>query len=143
MTKRVTVEIVGIKTVLEGTDPGNELEIYGHLGTWKIGRDFGGNPVDRGHFIPWNFQNDGSAVSIPVNFIFFINQTSAEFAIEADEELWVGGHLKEDDSPPNDNDTLGDRHAMIPHDEIVSGQKVVSFFDEDQVAAAIFNITVL
>lgn len=72
-----------------------------------------------------------------------INKTSPEFTIENDEELWVGGHLKEDDSPPNDNDSLGDRHEKTRHDNIRNGQQTVRFFEGGQEADATFKVTVL
>lgn len=143
MTKRVTVEVVGFTNVRTGSDAGGNLEIYGHLGAWKIGRDFGGTPVNRGQWLGWDFQNDGSAVSVGEGGFFRIAEVSPAFPIESDEELWVGGHLKEDDAPPNNNDSLGDRHKKIRHDNIRNGEQTVRFDDGDQFVDALFKITVV
>jgi hypothetical protein len=140
MTKRVKIFFISIGASRIPFGEGDHLEIYGHIGCWKVGFDFGGNPIDRGHFLAFNQQNDGGAISIALGSPFNLAITSPEFTIESDEELWIGGHLKEADDFTNDS--LRDRHKKIRHDDIRSGidEFSVSFSEGGQEAGAGFQV---
>ncbi len=60
------------------------------------------------------------------------------------EELWVGGHMKEEDDP-SPNDSIGNRFIRIPHDKLPSaiGPQIyqkVQYQESDQKAEAMFIV---
>jgi hypothetical protein len=136
MAKEVIVEAVGITNLQTGDDPGNDLEIYGHLGAWRVlgpGSAVEHRLMDR--------MNPDSAQSITQGSTLHIGMKTPAMTIGNNEQLWVGGHLKEQDIDPNDS--LGDRHLKLLHDEIRSERRTVHFFESAQMVEAIFEITVL
>lgn len=141
MTKRVRVEAVGIKNIKTGSDPGGDLEIYGHLAAWAIFTNSSGQPQHRVEHFFYRKMNPSQRVSITQGATLHIGDTT-EITIRNDEELWVGGHLKEQDDT-SANDSMGDRHHKIPHNVIQSGTQKVRFHESDQHVDAIFEITVL
>ncbi len=143
MTKRVKVEAVGIQNMQTGTEePGWDLEIYGHLGAWAIFTNPSGQPQARLQHLLMNNMDPDQRQSITQGSTLHIGRTTPEMEIRDNEELWVGGHLKEhDDTSPNDS--LGDHHHKIPHSVLVQGTQRVHFQEDDQICEAIFEITVL
>ena len=146
MTKQVIVKAVGIKNVQTGSDPGDDLEIYGHLGAWPVfnGQLVGGGDGFQPQFILMNRLDPSQAQSITQGATLFVG-TSTVLTIGDNEELRVGGHLKEQDTDANDS--LGDRFNPLTHNQLAAGgfqnPQIVTFFEDSQIVEAIFEITVL
>lgn len=139
--KVVTVEAVGIRNIGTGGDPGNDLEIYGNLGAWvkRAGADIG-TAEDEGHL----FMNlpDALRKSITSFSTLFVGG-SITMEVKDSQELWIGGHLWEDDDLSGDDD-LGGRYERFPFAVIPRGDEVKVRFhdrDNDQQAEAIFKVT--
>lgn len=139
MTRTVTVEAVGIQNIRTGDDPGDDLEIYGHLAAWSI---FGVNtPVEE--IFLMNKMNPDDAQSITQGSTLHLGKKTRDFNIEDNQKLRVGGHLKEQDTNPNDS--LGDRHVEIEHNDLTPGETRdirVEFSESNQLVEAIFIVTV-
>jgi hypothetical protein len=140
MTKVVRVEAVGIKNIRTGSDPGSDLEIYGHLGAWTVRTIIGVDTAVREHLLMAR-QDAGLRQSISQGATLHIGH-AAILEIEEHEELWVGGHLKEHDDVGR-NDSLGDRHYKMSYNDLATGTREVHFSEADQAVVAIFKITLV
>jgi hypothetical protein len=140
MTKRVRVQLIGIKNVHTGDDPGGNLEVYGDLFARRVFVN------EIGEFQALDTQQmfhraSADALDISEGAIFTLGETR-ELGIEPGEFLWLGGHLAEqDDTSANDN--LGFIDKKIPHDAIQSGPQFVVYRESEQEVEARFTTTVL
>ncbi|MGV0812042.1 hypothetical protein ABQF34_08790 [Mycolicibacterium boenickei] len=139
----VAVEAVGIENIQTGDDPGNDLEIYGHLGAWIVIAVDGQEHAKEQHLL-LNRMNPDQAQSITQGATLHIGTSTPHMTLQPGDWLKVGGHLKEQDTNPNDS--MGDRYrdfSIAWLDMHGSGTHRVRFRESDQVAEAIFKITVL
>jgi hypothetical protein len=144
MTKWVTVEAIGIENRMTGDDPGNALEIYGHLGAWVIFMNPAGNPQHRIEHLLMNRMDPSMNQSIAEHTTLHIGKTTPRMNVRPNEFLWIGGHLKEQDDT-SANDSLGDNHLKFRYDILydhVGEEKRVMFTESGQFVEAIFRIRV-
>lgn len=142
MAKEVTVKVVGIHNIRTGGDPGRDLEIYGTLGAWvkRAGSEIS-TPPDQGEEHLVN-RPDGLQVSITEGTTVMAGR-SVTMTVNELQELWIGGHLHEDDDSSGDDD-MGGHFAHFPFAVIPAGEVRVGFHDRDndQLVEAIYDITV-
>lgn len=139
--KVVTVQAVGIQNIRTGDDPGRDLEIYGNLGAW-VKRAGSGieTPEDQGGLL-MNLP-DGMQVSITHPGTVSLGR-SITMTVNDAQELWIGGHLWDDDDVFEDDD-LGGRYERIPFAVIPRDDELRVRFhdrDNDQQVEAIFKVT--
>ncbi|MBR0696003.1 hypothetical protein [Bradyrhizobium lablabi] len=142
MTKWVTVEAIGIENRMTGDDPGDDLEIYGHLGAWVIFINPAGHEQHRIQHLLMDRMNPSMRQSITEHATLHIGKTTPPMDVRPNEFLWIGGHLKEQDDT-SANDSLGDNHLKFRYDILeghVNEEKRVMFTESGQVVEAIFRI---
>ncbi len=136
----VTVEAVAIENIQTGDDPGNDLEIYGHLGAWVYFHVNGQQHVRHQHLL-MNRMNPDQAQSITQGAKLHLGTITPQMTLQPGDWLMIGGHLKEQDTNPNDS--MGDRYKDLSIAWLGlhgSGEQRVRFRESDQVAEAIFKI---
>ncbi|MFB4298259.1 hypothetical protein [Actinomadura sp. NTSP31] len=142
MTKNVSVTLQGIKCVAVGPDPGSALEIYGDLGAKRTTINENGDFEAIENFPLWHL-GPHDWVNIARDNTLTVNNTTPTFKINEDEWLWVGGHLAEEDDWPSNNDNLGFLDKKLGHDQVDTGQQIITFSEEGQVAEARFMVRVI
>src|SRR5258707_29494 len=94
MTKCAIVEVVGINCVDPSGDGSGDLEIYGHLGAWRVFVDSSGESHSREEQLLYDRRDPTQHQSISKDATLFVGKKSSVMVIQDDEQLWVGGHLK-------------------------------------------------
>ncbi len=138
---RVTLEAIRCTSV--GSDPGPTLEIYGVLDARGVFINGQGDPQIGSQKVLWSVGAD-QAVDIAKNTEIVINQ-SASFPVFQRDFLWIGGRMRDYDTPDPD-DTLGDGHRKMNYDELSNQIVSVGFNPHDgsnQEVVAVYRIEVL
>lgn len=139
-TKTVTINAVGIQNIRTGSDPGQDLEVYGDLGAWvkRAGSEIATPPITSHVF--WK-KVDAQRQSITLGATLFVGGT-VSFDVKDNQELWFGGHIWEDDDISGDDD-MGGHYERFPFNVIPRDREVRVRFqdrDNDQQVEAIFKV---
>jgi hypothetical protein len=138
MTKRIRVTLIGIKVLDEGDDPGGNLEIYGDLSAQRFSTNWPDRVVQTETF--WHADSD-NYLTIAVANLFEI-YVRKEMIIEPGEILFLGGHLWDQDTNPDDS--LGYQRVEIPYHAIGNSTYEVPFnAGSNGVAEARYSTTLL
>jgi hypothetical protein len=141
MTKRVHATLVSIKNVVTGDDPGANLEIYGDLHAMRATVNSTGEFQSVTDHSLFHVVSDDAIDISRGSVLTSISRTAPELVIEAEEFLWIGGHLAEHDDPGVD-DNLGSIGKSFPHDAIQSGPQTIVYQESDQIVEVQFSLVV-
>jgi hypothetical protein len=140
--KRVVVKLHNLLNDNTGSDPGNELEVFGRFDVTRLVF----NP-DIGEVVPLEsfnlFDRSGDNAQDIVEGTAFIIESSATLNIQNGEFLQITGHIGEQDTfGPNDD--LGSVDLRFPFNQIATGlvTQMPVFEDSGQRVIAKMSVTV-
>ena len=142
--KKIRITLQAISCTSVGSDPGSTLEIYGTLDTRGVTVGPHQEAVDGFKKVLWAVPED-NPVDIAAGTEIEVNQ-SATFPVFQRDFLWLGGRMRDHDSFPDADDTLGDGHRIMNYDEIANQIVSVGFNPHDgsnQEVVARYQIEVL
>ncbi|PEJ66301.1 hypothetical protein CN906_05350 [Bacillus toyonensis] len=137
MYKLVTLTADGIYCNSIGTDPGNELEVYGSLGCNVGSMDPNGQTHPRQELYLWQANSDGHINLGEGQFSKFTGGKNVfQFAMAEGDYVQFGGQLAEVDEFKNDE--YGNYTTTLKYDDIQLGSNTYPIFfgaDGEQVQA--------
>ena len=136
--KLLRVTLDALRCTSSGSDPGDNLEIFGQLEARGVFLDGEGNPQPGFQATLWG---QDERMSIAENTEIPVNK-SVEFLVFERDFLWIGGRIMEHDTF-GPNDVLGDGFRKIGYANIRNEMITVGFNEDGQEIVARYKIEVL